>query len=113
LGEVLDEIGYELDACHDQVRLLQVWREEAINLGDVWCIRVRSCELRDVILRLVLGQHRLVAAKFNEDVAEAYVATIVIPLVKLTFVFSTGEIDVGLWFRGYSERHLSTYGDEG
>jgi len=44
---------------HDQVCPLKVWSEEAINLGDVWCVWVRSCELGDVLvlLRLVLGKY--------------------------------------------------------
>lgn len=74
-GEVRDWGRCKLDALHDQVRPPRVIGEEMINLGNVWCARVAGCKLGDVLLRLVLGEQRLVVAEFNEEAFEDYKAT--------------------------------------
>jgi len=35
---------------NDQVRHVKVWGKGTINLEDVWCVRVRSCEMYICVL---------------------------------------------------------------
>lgn len=70
----------------------------------MWCVRIRSCEPGDVLLRLVFWKHILVATIFNENVSEDDGGSEPFLSSMLSLVFLTSEDDVGLWFRGYSER---------